>query len=70
MEVSSSGEAASEEVDISALDLEDMISYAMEYNIMSLKNVQKMRQAVRKRKTTEKKAKTKVFCSNGFKLEM
>ena len=61
VEVSSSGEAATEEVDISTLDLEDMISYAMEYNIMSLKNVQKMRQAVRKRKTTEEKAKIKVF---------
>eukprot|EP00943_MAST-04B_sp_MAST-4B-sp1_P003551 g3551.t1 len=61
VEVSSSGESATEGVDISTLDLEDMISYAMEYNIMSLKNVQKMRQAVRKRKTTEEKAKIKVF---------
>jgi len=62
VEVSSSGETnTAAEVDVSTLDLEQMIEYAMEYNIMSLKNVQKMRQAVRKRKTTEEKAKLKVF---------
>ena len=62
VEVSSSGETnTAAEVDVSTLDLEQMIEYAMEYNIMSLKNVQKMRQAVRKRKITEEKAKLKVF---------
>ena len=61
VEVSTSGEAKPASVDIDTLDLEQMVTYAMEYNIMSLKNVQKMRQAVRKRKTTEDKAKAKIF---------
>ena len=61
VEVSTSGEAKPASVDIDTLDLEQMVTYAMEYNVMSLKNVQKMRQAVRKRKTTEDKAKAKIF---------
>ena len=59
--MSTSGEAKPASVDIDTLDLEQMVTYAMEYNVMSLKNVQKMRQAVRKRKTTEDKAKAKIF---------
>eukprot|EP00944_MAST-04C_sp_MAST-4C-sp1_P014021 g14021.t1 len=61
VEVAATGEAKPASVDIDTLDLEQMVTYAMEYNIMSLKNVQKMRQAVRKRKTTEDKAKAKIF---------
>lgn len=61
VEVSASGESKVASVDIDTLNLEQMVTYAMEYNIMSLKNVQKMRQAVRKRKTTEDKAKAKIF---------
>ena len=53
VEVAATGEAKPASVDIDTLDLEQMVTYAMEYNIMSLKNVQKMRQAIRKRKTTE-----------------
>ena len=43
------------------IEFETMIDVAMKYNIMPLKSVQKMRKAIRTRKTTEEKAKTRVY---------
>lgn len=41
--------------------LERMIEVALQYNVMQLKSVQKMRRAIRLRKITEDKASKKVY---------